>query len=168
MATKYEELGEAHKVALVRSAEYERNSQQFVLRLIQELYSLLECPEGRILVCPASAELKEDTRYTIPGTMEPNEDGYWHIGVILTIATKISPTLRTRFYLMFKGQDGVFVVRVTPEGKDLRVRTTEAADFRAVAEQMFLLVKEYLDSGLDRFLAQGASTRTIGFNNLPT
>lgn len=161
--TRYEELGQACSQAVGRSREYEQDSINFAAKLLQELRNFLQCPAHAMTPEPIDGGEEEQARMV--GPMELRKDGFWHFGLGLTVEAPntLPPEHHLLLHIMFRGKDAGYVIKIQPDSPELHVRNGQDGDFQPIGDAVFRLVKDYFDSGLDRFLEKSSSRRKVGF-----
>jgi hypothetical protein len=137
----------------------------FGIHLIAELKDYLGYP-GDFQFEPVKSKPATGMTYSLPGAMEVDERGSWHLGVLITIyeAPNRFPQFRGLLHLVNKRlSEGSFIVKPAPEAPDIAVVWTDATAFRPVCEAIFNMIKHSFSEPDAEALAEGSGAKKIGF-----
>jgi hypothetical protein len=160
--TKYDELLTASRAAAVRWQDYEMRSYAIAHAMRAGIANFLSCRIEAVAFHPVLKPAKDGVGYSAAGAMEIGDgDGYWHFGIVVPVGL-----YRNLLHFMMK---------LTPQGKFVlkpywargNAPTFEIGnekdDFSKVGQWVFDCIRDYYDSGFDRFLANDDGSARIGF-----
>jgi len=152
---RFEELCESYADARKNFFAYRDECFSFGGRLVGSLLRFLECPQSQAEMVPVISERKTGWRYSPQGAIELGEDDQlWHFGLILTLYEKpnVHPHGLYLLHFTFQKSGDSFVVKLAPDGKQFTITGTEASAFDEIDLSIFETMKDYFDSGLQRFI----------------
>ena len=164
--SRFDDLCKEYAASRTRYFNYRDECEAVAGSLIAGLVSHLGCPEETISFHPSNeADEKPETFYSLMGVMNMQKDTYWHfkVGILVHIASDISPKQRNLFEFTLKKKDGRFVVKVTTDGKEFAFVPNDAGTFTPIYDEVFQLMMTRYRTGLDKFLEKDDQVRKIGF-----
>ncbi|NUP09380.1 MAG: hypothetical protein HOW73_25280 [Polyangiaceae bacterium] len=172
MPTKFENLCLSYGAARDRWFEYRGECREFLIRVSKMMVDDWKLPELRYR--PLEGKPEEDREYEAGAAIHLDDDGYFHLGVVLTVvdppenASRQDVVIRicakkvgSTFHLRFGREDPHAVI---PDDDD-------DAILRAL-EGLYEQIKDSYDTDLERFVSTTPSraveaSRRIGFRTAP-
>jgi hypothetical protein len=141
-----------------RSQEYELKSYALATALREALIKFLGCSPEAVRFVPVLSEPEAGKIYWASGALKIGDDSFWHFGLVLDFGLT-----RLLFHFLLKGKpDGSFSMKPSTADAPTFGVAGPSGDFGPILDWVFNSVKDYLESGLDRFLSQ-TSSKPIGF-----
>ncbi|MDS3859226.1 hypothetical protein RIF25_00255 [Thermosynechococcaceae cyanobacterium BACA0444] len=106
-----------------------------------------------------------DTKYTLFGAMHLDDDTFWHIGLQITLFTAPNeyPQQPVLIRFMLKAENDGYRVKITQTDKGHLLHAGNDAEFSGFFNDLQQIIRKNFEVGLQHFLEQSASLRTIGF-----
>ena len=160
--SKFTDLCDAYNAARRSTLAYHARSCGFGAELIQRFRDYLEIPTGNFRVVPLHEEALEGRQYSIASAMHMHDDGYWHLGGRLTLDPEGAPKQVIVLRFMFKGAEGGYLVKMSPEGFDHAIRSGDEASFAQFFESVQTAITDYYAGSSERGV-DPSTTNTFGF-----
>lgn len=166
---RFEELCKSYADARKKFFAYRDECVSFAGLLVGSLLRFLECPQTQAEMVPVISERETGWKHYGPLAVEMDEhDQLWRFGLILTLYENpnVRPYGPYLLHFAFQKSLGSFVVKL--DGKQFTITGTEESAFDEINRTIFETMKNYFDSGLERFIEgeRGDKARSIaGFIN---
>jgi len=163
--TQFETLCAAYKTARDGYVLQRENGFLFAQDMINRYIQYMGVPRACFRFVPTDQSAKAKTTKSILGAIHPHEDGYWHLGLQLTLfcAPKGYPEQPILIVFRYKQiADAVYEVKISDDDPGHTITRETDADFLAFFEFLQSNLVHYFDSGLPRFAEDPPVVKTIG------
>ena len=143
--------------------KYRRHCWKVGHQFIEGYKSYLDAPDGAIRVIPMSSSINLENTYSIMDAISLDENGFWQFGILISLEAGGVPPDRLKIRVRMRNTPNGLLINVLEDHEGVIVDSTNEGDFLAVYELMQNTINLYYQEGLDRFLAQPKSIRSIGF-----
>jgi hypothetical protein len=166
---RYEEICEASDNAVRRWSEYRERSWGYLMKIVQGLVTHCGVPPDKIAFL-RSNDLPGEARrysppedggfYTLPGAATFEEDGYWHLGISVTLSPKGTfPARWIGAIVCVTENGGQADVKIGANGKSRTVNFSDAKQCAIFCDELAVFLKERFDN-------PQKITRQIGFSTV--
>lgn len=164
---KYDQLCEAYSKNMKDFKNYKQECYQLALRLREAVIDYYQIPDGRIRL-----RSKEDPKILtddVYEAMDMQKDTYWHIrfAISLQCMKEDFPDENITFEACIKKTRDGFLLKL-PKETEFIIRQNEEGNynFQDFLDFLFMFLKGFYESELERFLTNGESSKEhapIGF-----
>ncbi len=163
--SKFDELCQANATSRNNYFNYVEECRRFARQLINGLLDNWIVPKGNLRYFPTNEEPDSAKNYTLAGGLHLDDDTYCHLGVEMILDENMQTIPQQAISIIFhikKQDDGRFIVKVDSADPGHLIDANSASDNQQFYDFLFQLIKDNLETDLQRFL-QSKSTRRIGF-----
>jgi len=157
--SKYQEMEDAVNSVRQKWNSNQQASYKAAGIIVNGFEQFCQFPQGHIFLMPLDKEPKDGVKYSVVGAMHYEEDGFWHLGLGMTISAK-----RFVLNLGIMERNGKTVVKVFADGQPREFDLANETERNDLYDFMASKIVKWFDSsaldGLD-----GATTKQIGFHN---
>ncbi len=144
--SKFLELCHTYGKSKRAFSEYQKACNNFARDLIAGMVQYFDWPQNQeITYIPLGEEIAPSNRfYALTGAMRMDDQSFWHFGVELTIYEYEGSNPVTFVLSFFVKKIGPhFIVKLGPNGKEIRIHEAERDKLEPLYEAVFLQVKEF-------------------------
>lgn len=162
---KFDELCKAYVISRKNYFDYQFESARFIKNIIDNIIKYLEIPKEQIKLIPLDKEPEPNSKYTVQGAMHLNDDTFWHTGIQVTLyeAPNISPQQPVLIRLMVKKSENIYLVKIDPDEEGHKINPESNEDIQNFIDYISERIENIFKEGLQKFLEESASLKTIGF-----
>lgn len=144
--SKYSELTHLYRQTRLTFQQYEEECNTFARELVSGLLEYMEWPRDQeITYLAVGEEIDPNNKfYALAGAMQMDSESFWHFGVELRIqeASGAYPlSLVLSFFI--KKVDTFFIVKLGPQGRELKIPESKRGQLQPFFEAVFLQIKEF-------------------------
>lgn len=152
---KYEQLCQAYNKNMTDFRDYKQECHRMALKLREAVIAYFHIPEDRLRL-----RSKEDPKILtddIFAAMDMQKDTFWHIrfAINLRCMEKEFPDENITFEACIKRSNNAYILKL-PKEPEFNVREKDGTyDFQDFMDFLFLFLKGFYETELDRFLTSG-------------
>lgn len=164
--SKFEELCQSYSDARNKYIRFRDRCFAFAAQLVKGFVDYYEIPSEQVKFVPSHEDVKPNTEYSLRGSMNLDDDTYWHFGLILNFYVRPGVLPEQSFLYNFKIKEGEgeqFKVRIGDLEEEFVIDPNNSEDFQRFYDFLFSITKKDFEEGLQHFLDQEQITRIIGF-----
>jgi hypothetical protein len=162
--TPYQKLCHALNQANTDYSAYRQESFSFGLKFAAHFKAFLCAPEGSLRYVPLEKDDDNNTGYTVMGAMHMEEDGFWHLGMILLLEANGRPGHEIKLHIRFKREGDAFRVGPFIDHDEFVVQPEFEDSFRPVFHCIVKAIDNYFLIGRNGQLEKSGPMRSIGFH----
>jgi hypothetical protein len=155
--SKFKEMYECVLLARKKWSSYRESCWKNLGSLVNGFAAYCEIPKEQVGFLPLDKEPKEDTIYGLAGAVHLAEDGYWHLGLVITL----DPYQRVLIRICLREQDGVVMVKAGDVIKPRQLDLTNENQLKAFYDEIVDSVKRRFTEEPD--FDDKPSLKKIGF-----
>lgn len=164
--SKYDDLCRIYANSRNHYVEYREECFDFAEKLVKGLIDYFAIPGEYVKLFPTLDEVKPDTTYTIKEAMLLAPNNFWHLGIEIKLCPeddKKTPPQAILINLGIKKEDGRFLVKTGEKDKGYRIRKENRAEYDSLYENLYQVIKDYLETSVKRFVEKQPTVCKIGF-----
>lgn len=144
--SKYDELTQVYRQTRRTFQQYEEECSTFARELVSGLLEYIQWPrEQEITYLAVGEEFDPNNKfYALTGAMQMDSQSFWHFGVELRLQEP-NGTYPLPLVLSFfiKKVDDYFIVKLGPEGRELKIPQSKRGQLEPFYEAVFNQLKEF-------------------------
>jgi len=156
--SKFTEMGDAVASARKKWSDFRDRCWKDLDSIIKGFVEYCEIPREQVSFSPLDTDPEEGVQYAFAGAVHYAEDGYWHLGLVITLIP-FQPLL---IELCVNDRDGKVAVKAGRDGKPRTINLQNPTERAAFYDEIVEDVKRYFTEEPD--FNDAPSMRKIGFN----
>ena len=165
--SKFEELCKSYKTSRENFLSNKDDSYSFAATLVENYIRYLQIPRECLKFLPLNKQIKPNTTYTLFGSIHFDEDGFWHLGVQITIRTvqEDIPEQEVLICFMFKkiGPDR-FLVKLYSKDSGHLIDIGNYQDYTVFFDFLQQEITALFDETRHEFTETVSPLKTLGVN----